>query len=100
MAAHQGRPDSGYPIGLTGVVPVAHIAVPATEDTGGADRTADRLARTVDVVGIGYRDDRTQQRLAGYACPVGTFAPDQLTFDHRDTEAAGAGPLGGILSDR
>ena len=26
MAAHQGRPDSGYPVGLTGVVPVAEVS--------------------------------------------------------------------------
>jgi hypothetical protein len=98
--AHQRRADPGDPIGLTGVVPVAHVAVAAPEHASGVDRTAHRLARSVDVVGIGYRDDRTQQRLAGHAAPVGTFAADQLTFHHRDTEAPGAGALGGVLSDR
>jgi hypothetical protein len=75
MAAHQSCSDSGYPIGLTGVIPVAHVAVPATEDADGVDRTVDRLPRTVDMVGIGYRDDRAR---SAAVCPTGP-APSTTT---------------------
>jgi hypothetical protein len=64
MAADQGGPDSGYPVRLTGVVPVADVAVPAAEDAGGVDRTVDRFAGAVDAVGIGNGDDRSQQAQA------------------------------------
>jgi hypothetical protein len=100
MAAHQGCPDSGYPISLTGVVPVADVAIPAAEDAGGVDRTVDRIPRTIEMVGIGYRDDRAQQRLAGHARLVGTFTADQLTLDHRNTEPRRPGALSGSLTDR
>ena len=42
----------------------------------------------------------SQQRLAGYACPIRTFAADEFALDDRDTQAGSPGALGGVLPDR
>ena len=100
MAAYQGRADSSHKVGLAGVVPIVYIAAAAAEHAVRANRTGDRLTCAVDVVDFGEGNDRTQQRFAGYAGPIRTFAADEFALDHRNPQAAGPGAIGGILSDR
>jgi hypothetical protein len=100
VTAHQSCTDPGYPIGLTRVVPVAHVTVSSTENAARADRTCDRFTGAVQVIYIGDGDHRTQERLAGHTPPVGTFTAHQFSFDHCDAETTRSGALGGILSNR
>ena len=81
VAAYQGRSDPRHPVGLAGVVPIADVAVTASENAFRVDRTGGRLARAVDVADFGECNDGTQQRFTGHTCPIGTFASDEFALD-------------------
>ncbi|SDZ39885.1 hypothetical protein SAMN05216215_106831 [Saccharopolyspora shandongensis] len=100
VAANQIGTDPPHPVRLPVVMPARHEPVAAGERRRRVDRRVDDLPRALDSAGIGYRDHRTQQRLAGNTCPIRTFPTDQLALDHRHAQSRSTAALGHGLAHR
>jgi hypothetical protein len=99
-AADQGDAGPVQPADLARVVEAVHEGVPPGEHRRGVQRTGHRLGRTGDALRGRHGVHRSQQRLARDAGPVGALAADELALDDDDGQAALAGVVGDVLTDR
>jgi hypothetical protein len=73
---------------LTFVVPIAGHVVALCKGGIDIDLTGHRLGRTGHPPSRGDDIAGTDQRLAGYAAPIGAFTADELSLDERNAQPA------------